>query len=368
MRSRHFVLLFVLVVLLVFFIYCLARKTNHTPAGYICAILAFATMIAAGWLLLFPRLSPVAPTGDYKVATCDCFYTDQVRIETYTNDGSHRELAVSFWYPEDCEQGGSCPLIVFSHGSLGVKSSNETLYNELASHGYVVCAMDHTYQCFRTENSKGKKISIDFGFMKEIMKVSPEKKPEESLLYYEKWMNIRMGDINLVLDTAIGKAQAQSDALPVYRLIDTSKIALIGHSLGGSSVLGIGRIRSDISAVIAFEAPFMYDIKKIEDGKFVFDNADYPVPIMNIYSDTGWEPMRKWDLYAQNCILLDSRRSDVQNTHISGTNHLGLTDFCMFSPFLGDLFSGSIAKNGPHKTLSQLNEVCLEFFDKHVRR
>lgn len=33
---------------------------------------------------------------------------------------------------------GVCPLVIFSYGGLGIKSSNVSLYNELASHGSVV--------------------------------------------------------------------------------------------------------------------------------------------------------------------------------------------------------------------------------------
>ena len=355
-----------LVILLVFFTYCLVRKQNHTPIGYICAALSLGLIFCTGWLLLFPKLLSVPTTGEYRVSTVDCWYTDPVRIESYTNDGSHRELAVTFWYPEDDMKDGECPLVVFSHGSLGLKSSNETLYRELASHGYVVCAMDHTYQCFTTKNSEGKKISIDSGFMQEIMKVNPNKRAEESYQYQAKWMEIRMGDINLVLDTALEKAESGSDELSVYRLINPDKIVLIGHSLGGSGVLGIGRTRNDISAIIALEAPFMYDVKGIEEDQFVFDQTPFPVPLLSIYSDTGWDAMKEWDLYAPNVALLDSKRSDIQNIHISGTNHLGLTDLSMLSPFLSDLFSGSMAKNEPQNTLKQINEICLEFLDNHI--
>jgi hypothetical protein len=44
----------------------------------------------------------------------------------------------------------------------------------------------------------------------------------------------------------------------------------MGHSLGGSAVLGIGRQRADIHIVIALEAPFLYDIVGVDEGKFIF--------------------------------------------------------------------------------------------------
>ena len=70
--------------------------------------------------------------------------------------------------------------------------------------------------------------------------------------------------------------------------------------------------------------------------------------------------------YAENDDLLHSERTDVHNKYIPGTNHLGLTDFAMTSPFLSDLFSGNIAKNAPQKALEQVNIACLEFLDCYL--
>jgi hypothetical protein len=67
--------------------------------------------------------------------------------------------------------------------------------------------------------------------------------------------------------------------------VDTDHIGMMGHSLGGSAALGIGRQRDEVNAVIALEAPFLYDIVGVEDGEFVFVDADYPTPVLNVYSD-----------------------------------------------------------------------------------
>ena len=366
MRARHFSLLGVIITLFAFFLYCVIDQANHTLAGVIFAVLSLALLIGAGRLLLFPRLAPVPQTGAYAVASFDCFYTDPARIDPYADDGNFRQLSVTFWYPADDTRKAGCPLIVFSHGSFGVKSSNETLYRELASYGYVVCAMDHTYQCFTTWNADGRKIGLSSSFMREIMRVNPDRKPEEALGYFQKWMSVRMGDIHFVLDTVLEKVKEQSGD-PVYLLPDPKRIALIGHSLGGSAVLGAGRVRTDVSAVISLEAPFMYDIKEVINGQFLFDETPYPVPILNIYSDSGWKLVKQRGQYAENDDLLRSERADVHNTYLSGANHLGLTDFAMTSPFLSDLLSGNYAKNAPQKTLEQINTVCLAFLDHYLK-
>lgn len=368
MKARHTILLLAMVVEIILFFYCLFKKSNHVPAGYICALLSLILLICTGWLLLFPKVTPIETTGEYQIKREDCFYTDTSRLETYADDGSYRELPVSFWYPTGCKEIQSCPLVVFSHGSFGTKDSNVTLYRELASHGYVVCSIDHTYQCFSTKLSNGKTVRVSGTFMKEIATDSPQDKPEQSLLHFEKWMNIHTGDINFVLDTVIEKASGESGELSVYGLIDISCICVMGHSLGGSAALGVGRQRNDITAVISLEAPFLCDIQGIDDNSnFIFEQSKYPVPILNVYSDASWKHLREWKQYEENSRLLDMESNDIQNVYLSSIGHFSLTDLSLSSPFLTFILDGFKTNNEPEETLKKINEVCLEFLDSHLK-
>lgn len=368
MKARYIILLTAMLVELVLLFYCLLRKSNHVPAGYVCAALSLILLVFTGWLLLFPKVTLVKTTGEYQVVKDSCFYTDNARIETYLDDGSYRELPVSYWYPAKYHENQRCPLVVFSHGSFGVKESNETLYRELASHGYVVCSIDHTYQCFSTKLSSGKTIRVSSAFMKEIAAESPQDKPEQSLVHYEKWMNVRTGDINFVLDKVIEKASEGSDRLTVYSLIDTSRICVMGHSLGGSAALGVGRQRDDVSAIISLEAPFLCDIQGVDtDGNFIYEQSEYPVPVLNVYSDSSWEHLREWKQYEENARLLDMDSEDIQNVYLSGVGHFSLTDLSLSSPFLTMIFDGGSPKDTPQATLKKLNEICLAFLDSHLK-
>ena len=101
------------------------------------AVLALlAVLLALVPALKFPQHRPLKITGAYGVETVAYTYTDENRVDTYSNTGRPRRLTVQYWYPKDAD--GKYPLIVFSHGSFGVKSSYLSLYRELASHGYVV--------------------------------------------------------------------------------------------------------------------------------------------------------------------------------------------------------------------------------------
>jgi dienelactone hydrolase len=306
----------------------------------------------------------VGATGEYQVSTKTYTYTDISRVESYTDTGKNRKLNVQLWYPENLD--GTYPLIVFSHGGLGIKSSNESLYNELASHGYVVCSIDHTYQCFYTTDESGDTTLIDLGYVQELFAEDPQFDIQQSYEYYQKWMKIRTEDINFVIDKIMTEAE-NNNADRVYKLVDITKIGVMGHSLGGSTTLGIGRIRNDVNAVIALESPFMCDIEGVEDGRFVFIDKVYPVPVLNVYSDSSWSILAERPQYAANYALLSDTDAIAFNVYISGVGHLGLTDFALTSPFLTRILDRKKPTTETVYPLKIINKVCLEFFNSYLK-
>jgi dienelactone hydrolase len=316
--------------------------------------------------ILFPQNKiEIEITGEYLVLSKKYTYIDESRVETYDDTGENRKLNVKIWYPDN--NNDKYPLIVFSHGSLGVKSSNDSLYRELASHGYVVCSIDHTYQCFYTMDDRGSITFIDLGYMQELSNEDSQNDPQNSYELYQKWMSIRMGDIDFVIDKIKEEAE-DNDGDKVYSLVDTNRIGVLGHSLGGSAALGIGRVRDDISAVIALEAPFMYDIEGVEEGLFVFNDDIYPLSLLNIYSDSSWDILDKRPQYAANYKMLSDDNEESYNILLSGVGHLGLTDFALTSPILTNFIDRG--KSSPDNTVSilkRINKECLEFFNNYLK-
>lgn len=324
-------------------------------------VLIFTLTIPA---IIFPQYKAMKVTGEYKVGTAAYTYTDKNRVETYTDTGENRKLNVKLWYPENAD--GIYPLIVFSHGSLGIKSSNESLYNELASQGYFVCSIDHTYQCFYTTDEDGHATFIDMGYMKELLAEDAKSDKQQSYECYQVWMKIRTDDINFVLDYILAEAE-RNDGDRVYKLVDKAKIGVMGHSLGGSAALGIGRMRDDVSAVIALESPFMCDIKGVENGEFIFIDEIYPVPVLNVYSDSSWSHLGQWAQYAENYALLANTNTRAFNVHIKGVGHLTLTDLALTSPFLTRILNGHKSTTDTEYCLNVINKVCLEFYDCYLK-
>jgi dienelactone hydrolase len=314
--------------------------------------------------VIFPEPRHINPTGEYEITTVNYTYIDTKRVETYSSTRKNRELNVKFWYPENRE--GTYPLIVFSHGSFGIKSSNETLYKELASYGYVVCSIDHTYQCFFTVNEDGHRTWMNRGYMKQVISEDSRYDKDESVEYYKEWMEIRTRDINFVIDYILEEVKNRN-LKGVYELIDITKIGVMGHSLGGSAALGIGRSRDDISAVIALESPFLYDIQGVKEGEFAFIEDIYPVPVLNVYSDKGIDVIKKWPQYAKNKALLSGGNANSFNVYIRGVGHLSLTDLSLTSPVLTRILNGHKSTTDTEDCLKVINKISLEFFNTYLK-
>ena len=161
-------------------------------------------------------------------------------------------------------------------------------------------------------------------------------------------MDIRADDLNAVMDDWIAKSGA-------------SQFIAEGHSLGGSAAYAMARIRDDVVGVIALESPFMYDISGVENGKFVFDERDYDVPILSIYSDASYSHLKEWGQYGNNARFLDSSNPLYTNIHYENIGHMGLCDLSLVSPVLTAIMDGGFQKVNATDCLKKLNEDCLEW-------
>ncbi|WP_052648515.1 alpha/beta hydrolase family protein [Paenibacillus sp. E194] len=236
--------------------------------------------------LVFPQYHLLPVTGKYQVATATYTYVDKNRIEQFTDTGENRHVNVEFWYPEQAD--GTYPLLVFSPGAFGSKESNYSAYMELASHGYVVCSIDHPYHSFYTESEDGNRAFIDQGYMQEVFGANKGTYTvEQTYGLNQKWMKLRTDDMNFVIDTILGKTKTSSDK--AYQLVNTHKIGLFGHSMGGAASTMLGRERDDVGAVVNIDAPMIGElVYNKETDDFAASNQTYTTPLLNIYSDAVW--------------------------------------------------------------------------------
>ncbi len=145
-----------------------------------------------------------------------------VRTIEATDQARGRLFPIEIWSPA---QSGLRPLIVFSHYSGGHRRTATYLCTHLASHGYVVAAMDHS----------------------EV--VAPELARRAGEAAAERAARIdgiiasRVPDVRFLLDHLLaGGADIE---------IDASRIALVGHSFGGWTVLATPEVELRVRSVVA---------------------------------------------------------------------------------------------------------------------
>lgn len=327
--------------------------------------IGIALTVLVGGLALFPPHRALTPTGGYRTATARYTYRDPLRIETFNARGEHRRVHASFWFPENAQEGGTFPLVVFSHGGLGIETSNESLYLELASQGYVVCAVGHPYHAFWTRDEAGGLTFVSPEYFRELQQEDAKLDKQQSFRDYQRWMETRTGDLNLVIDTILAKAADRTEG--VYRLVDVQRIGVMGHSLGGAAALAVGRQRQDVDAVIALEAPFLYDITGVENGRFLWLEEAYPIPVLNIYSDSSWDHLSEWPQYARNAALLAEAPESAPSLHLTGGGHLSLTDLPLASPLLARMLEGGDAAQDSEAYLRSMQKASLDFFNHYLK-
>lgn len=349
--------------------------------GGIILVLVFAICLIPK--LLFTDYDGLPTTGKYKVKQESVIFIDEKRLEIFETDGSNREIPAYFYYPDIEETNGDeFPLVIFSHGAFGYYQSNTSTYMELASHGYIVVSLEHPYHSIFTKDTSGKLITVNKKFMQDVMYVNEENVSEQEIIELShEWLELRMEDMNFVLDSlksAKEKRELQEDVwyLPeeskkenmihILNITDTEKIGLMGHSLGGAASVTLGRTREDIDAVINLDGTmlgeqFGYDS---DSGNYEFYNEAYPVPLLFIGNEPHHlEREKVGELYVNNVVLENA--VDCKYTYFVGSGHMNFTDLPLFSPKLAALLgTGEV---DAETCIVKMNEIILEYYNCYLK-
>jgi predicted dienelactone hydrolase len=130
--------------------------------------------------------SPASAPGPFAV----CTHTFEAR-----DHSRDRLFPCDIWCPDE---PGAWPLVLYSHHSRGNRRSATYLTSHLASHGYLVAALDHS----------------------EV--VAPE-----SAGSIQSFIDNRVPDARFLLDYML------TDAIPCTARPDPDRVAIVGHSAGG---------------------------------------------------------------------------------------------------------------------------------------
>jgi dienelactone hydrolase len=328
------------------------------------------------------------PTGACPVGTTSLCLKDVSRPDPWAAGVSARELMVSLWYPampsdgrraqymtpaeselllasrsltsvpqnalstvltnavSDATPAGrqrSLPLVVLSPGFTMPRSTLTALAEDLASHGYVVAGIDHTYESDATAFPDGR-----------VTTCRAREAPRSGR--GEKVVAGRAADVSFVLDELTGAQRTW----PGAGLIDPSRMAMAGHSAGGAATIAAMLADSRISAGIDMDGATHAQIP--DDGLsrpflFLGKQSNYtPGSGGGIPGKPGpastWE--RDWKL------LTGWKRWLL----VAGAIHASFTDLALLADQIGiDIDAGLPGS----RSLDITRAYVRAFFDQHLR-
>ncbi|MBO6573792.1 MAG: hypothetical protein JJ896_00120 [Rhodothermales bacterium] len=327
-----------------------------------------------------------AHTGAFRVGTSSFSVVDADRDDEYTPEADMRELNVKIWYPADQEGLGTeiymhptvvellavtqdymppedmidalgsaatratvgapitstiaqLPVVFWSHGLGGVNTLYTTFAGELASHGFLVVGIDHTYGAFATVFPDGTIQGIRTG-----ANAPP----------FPEVVNIWAKDMASVLDHLETLNANDPDGLLTGR-IDLTRVGATGHSTGGSAAAEVLTFDDRFSAAVTLDAP---QVGAAAEGVGVDD------PILLFFADPSD--------YA-GTLVADRLRAQGYSASVAGMNHYSFTDLPILLELAGVPDADRQASRRPPGTLDParnneiINAWSLAFFDRYLR-
>ena len=369
-----------------------AKPKAGTIVSCVLCILLFGIFLMPAFIFTGYKGLPV--TGDYKIEEASAILIDRSRTDPFEQDGSYREVPVHFYYPETdgSESSGDSaeryPLVIFSHGAFGYYQSNTSTYMELASNGYVVAALDHPHHAFFAEDTDGKTVIVDQGFLNDAMQASGEgleENAQQSLDRSREWMALRTADMGFALDE-IKRAAADgapddswffkdkdssSAVISLLKMTDTAKIGLMGHSMGGATSVALGRERDDVTAVVDIDGTMLSEYTGIENGMLTVNEEPYEVPVLEF---VNWEQYKELAEFLEEYRAKGGRYPNDElmrhaaagfTTTVRDTKHMDFTDLPLLSPFLGKMLGSG--ERDKAETMTIVNDLVLHFYDCYLK-
>ncbi|MGW0771214.1 alpha/beta hydrolase family protein [Streptomyces sp. NPDC002676] len=333
------------------------------------------------------QLTLPVPTGPYPVGTVPLHLVDTSRPDPLAGPGHHRELMASVWYPARgveryplarwtppavtrailttsagwpadvavapltaghegapvLRTGGRLPVVVFSHGAHDHRADTTVVVQELASHGYVVVTVDHTYDAFSEFPDGRLTVPLD----------QPALTPRDFAT-----------DVRFVLDCIEDLATGRNpDAghrpLPpgLRGALDPHRIGMFGWSKGATATAFVMSEDQRVRAGLSLDGPMQPMVTTDLDRPFMLMTAAFPRATQPSVAEF-WSHLRGWRL----------------NVQAEGATHWSYGDDQVLVPQLAkavgmsdEELRGWIGTLAPARAVRIQQAYPLAFFDLHLR-
>ena len=362
-------------------------------------------------LVLQPLISLPEPTGEYRTGTTTYYLNDSEREETFTeNPDDNRELAVKVWYPTDAATGITAPyiseelgqaitsglelpenspdigqvlqsiptnsilnapvaqteteypILLFSHGLGGIPEVHTIQAEALASEGYIVAGINHTYDSLVSVFPDGEVIP------QTPVLAGDDDFNEDFLDIISQDITVRAEDAQFVLDE-LTDIDGEDDAFGLFAdKLDLDKVGILGHSLGGATA----------AETLALDSRFRAGIN--QDGGLFGSNADANLiqPFMFLNADRTNAPSDELPIFDLQQQFLNNLIGDGYDVAIAGTEHNNFTDLAFLISSLADAeiptdvleelsFLSEDIDIDPVRALNITNDYTTAFFNRYLK-
>ncbi|MDG4787560.1 lipase [Micromonospora sp. WMMD1102] len=360
------------------------------------------------------RLSLPAPTGPYPVGSTELHLVDQDRTDPWSDDGRPRELMVSLWYPASTAHGGhpapylpplagrhfaertdsqfglepgrvdwagtvthartgvpvrhrrgGHPVILFSPGGGVPRALGTTLVTELASQGYVVVTVDHTYETPEVEFPGGRV---------EVQRL-PDIDPTE---LNHRMLDTRIRDTRFVLDRLAVLARGGNPDAGQRRLpaglgagLDLSRTGMFGHSAGGFTAAETMLSDRRLDAGVDMDGSLAFSFSAGDFGDVVHRGLDRPFLLMGAGESRGVPHTHQHaEDWAQFWANSTGWKLDL---HVADGEHFTFTDYQVLVPPLAEAYPlppglvlDALGTVDPDRIVGSMRAYLTAFFDQHL--
>lgn len=248
--------------------------------------------------------------------------------------------------PMDPETFVRRPLVIFSHGYSGSRAQNTAMYEELASMGIRVVALDHAHDAAAVVLPSGK--------IKEFKAAPPNYSSGIDMAWLRKFrteqLRIRAADIEFLL------ARLKEDGL----IVDATPIGVFGMSFGGATALMVASRNEQIRACATLDA-WMWPWPEVE--------RRVRCPTLMLQAPSFFSEDTEFSMHNRADVeeLRASHPTQVVVRTVAGTVHHDFSDIALYAPLLTPRIGLSGSANG-REVHAYLTASVRNFFLHHLRR
>lgn len=369
---------------------------THPKIKTVVIVLSIITLVITLILaIILPVYNISKPTGKYEIGTLTYEVTDPYTKAIYSeNTDKNRRIKIQIWYPAENTKGYSrvpwledgvpvakgvskvmglphfllthtalvksnsykgapikeiqekYPVVIVSHGWTGFRNLHTDVEEMLASNGYVVIGIDHTF-------GSAAVVFEDREVNYFNQKALPNGDVPNFLDYGNTLIKTYERDIILTLDK-VEQFQLGKDESIFKGKLDTSNVGLLGHSTGGGASV-LAALRDErVKAVMGLDA-WVEPINK--------DELQSGLNIQGLFLRSG-----QWEQGPNNSnlgFLLDNSNVKGEAYQLNGTTHLDFSMMYMYSPLIKYFnFSGKL---DGREGASIQQDFELNYFNKYLK-